>query len=107
MAQWNEKLNEKRDHEIQAEKDARATAASEYSQWKQQRDIRLNAKRDSNRNQEAGVIESLNVDVDAGNTWERVSKLIDAGSEPVNDSKKADVSRMRKLFIQLKNEAVY
>lgn len=36
-------------------------------------------------------------------TWDRVSKLIDSSAEAV-DSKGSDVSRMRKLFIQLKNE---
>ena len=48
-------------------------------------------------------MESLESEVDAANTWDRVGKLIDASNDatiPTN----ADVTRMRKLFIQLKNE---
>ena len=38
------------------------------------------------------------------NVWERVVKLTDAGQgERAVCEEKADVSRMRKLFIQLKN----
>jgi hypothetical protein len=49
-------------------------------------------------------LETLESDVDANNNWERVSKLIDAVESA--DAAKADVARMRKLFIQLKAEPI-
>lgn len=61
------------------------------------------AKQDTNRSEEQIFLESLESEVDAANTWDRVGKLIDASNDttiPTN----ADVTRMRKLFIQLKNE---
>ena len=48
-------------------------------------------------------MESLESEVDAANTWDRVGKLIDASNDTTNATN-ADVTRMRKLFIQLKNE---
>ena len=49
------------------------------------------------------MVESLESEADMTNSWERVTKLIDANSDAA-DATKADVTRMRKLFIQLKNE---
>lgn len=46
--------------------------------------------------------EQLESEAENLKTWERVSKLIDA-AEGV-DTKGSDTGRMRKLFIQLKNE---
>jgi hypothetical protein len=62
----------------------------------------LKAKKESNRNEEKAKVEQLTSEADNLKTWERVSKLIDAG-ETV-EGKGSDTSRMRKLFIQLKNE---
>ena len=47
-------------------------------------------------------METLESESDANNNWERVAKLIDVGD--AGDPTKADISRMHKLFIQLKNE---
>jgi uncharacterized protein YdcH (DUF465 family) len=49
-------------------------------------------------------LEQQESDLDAGNVWDRVTKLIESSVDQPDDSSKADVSRMRKLFIQLKNE---
>jgi hypothetical protein len=40
--------------------------------------------------------------LESGNIWERVTKLIDNDTD--GDTSKSDTARMRKLFIQLKNE---
>lgn len=42
-------------------------------------------------------------EADAANIWDRVGKLIDANNDAVAAGN-ADTARMRKLFIQLKNE---
>ena len=71
--------------------------------WLKQRDIKLNAKKEANRAEEAVVVEAVTAGIEGGEPWERVMKLIDAG-ETATDSEKADVSRMKTLFIQLKND---
>jgi len=79
-------------------------ALEDLSNWTTQRSIRLNAKKDANRSEEQVLLEQLESEIDVGNTWDRVSKLIDAGADFSAEAEKSDVSRMRKLFIQLKNE---
>jgi Clathrin light chain len=58
---------------------------------------------DTNRSEEQILLESLESEVDAANTWDRVAKLIDVANDTTIPNN-ADVTRMRKLFIQLKNE---
>jgi hypothetical protein len=53
---------------------------------------------------EQSILEALETEVDASNIWERVTKLVDVSQEVPAESTKADTTRMRKLFIQLKNE---
>ncbi|KAJ1414044.1 hypothetical protein B484DRAFT_167285 [Ochromonadaceae sp. CCMP2298] len=98
--EWNAKLEAKRATEFDAEKGVRAAADQAKKDWEQQRDIRLKAKK-SNRSEEQVLQEALESEVDSFKTWERVTKLIDAGE---GETKGSDVTRMRKLFIQLKNE---
>mmetsp|Transcript_42809 Transcript_42809/g.87496 ORF Transcript_42809/g.87496 Transcript_42809/m.87496 type:complete len:165 (+) Transcript_42809:75-569(+) len=101
-AEWEAKLAEKREAEFEMQKAARANAEEERAAWNTQRDIRLKAKKDSNRSEEQVLQEALESEVENSKTWERVSKLIDAGESA--DGKGSDTSRMRKLFIQLKSE---
>jgi len=78
-------------------------AADDLASWNSQRDIRLSAKKNANRQEEQVLLETLESEVDGANVWERVTKLIDANQDAAVESKKADTGRMRKLFIQLKN----
>mmetsp|Transcript_23994 Transcript_23994/g.66720 ORF Transcript_23994/g.66720 Transcript_23994/m.66720 type:complete len:193 (-) Transcript_23994:93-671(-) len=100
--EWNKKLEEKRATEFETNKQVRTTAEEELSSWNQQRGIRMQAKAESNRTEEQVKVEQLNSEADALKTWERVSTLIDVGEG--SDNKGSDTSRMRKLFIHLKNE---
>jgi hypothetical protein len=102
--QWNAQLEVKRAEEFEEEKNARESAKEELSNWHTQRGIRLTAKKDSNRSEEQVLVETLESEAEVLKTWERVTKLIDASSDVADASKGSDVSRMRKLFIQLKNE---
>ena len=49
-------------------------------------------------------MEQIEADMEAENPWARVIKLVDLQAE--HSDKNLDVSRMRQLFIQLKNEPV-
>eukprot|EP01041_Mallomonas_annulata_P007958 gene7958-16291_t len=101
---WNEKLAKKKEAEIEAEQVVKSQASEDMSNWTTQRSIRMHAKKDSNRSEEQVLLEQLESEIDIGNVWDRVTKLIDSGAEYSADSDNADVTRMRKLFIQLKNE---
>jgi Tfp pilus assembly protein FimV len=100
---FNATLEERRIAESEAERSTRAKANEDLSNWTLQRDVRLNAKKEKNRSEEQVLLESLESEVEGGNAWERVTKLIDLSADAL-DKKSSDVSRMRKLFIQLKNE---
>jgi len=100
--EWNLKLEQKRQAEMEKEVLVKTAAEEERANWTTQRDIRLKAKKESNRNEELVVKEQLESEVDNTKVWDRVSKLIDVG-EGV-ELKGSDTTRMHKLFIQLKNE---
>jgi nitrogen fixation-related uncharacterized protein len=144
--QWAVKLQQKRDQEAEAERVVKTKAAEDMANWTQQREVRLNAKKEKNRSEEQvqwmiaslilsmlfgvrGVswyhvsfrawsllwaciclpctvpqvlLEGVESEADGTNVWERVTKLVGQDTEP--EAGKADVTRMRKLFIQLKNE---
>ena len=60
--------------------------------------------KDSNRYQEQVLLETLESDGDINSIWEGIARYIDTSND-VQDPKNADVTRMRKLFIQLKNQS--
>jgi len=76
----------------------------ELASWNQQRDIRLKAKKEKNRSEEQVFLESLESEADGSNTWERVTKLVDTKTGESADTHKADVTRMKKILIQLKSD---
>ena len=94
----------KRSHESDHEKSTKAQALEDLANWTQQRSIRLKAKKEKNRSEEQVLLETLESEADGTNTWERVTKLIDANTGDSAETDKADTGRMRKLFIQLKSE---
>jgi hypothetical protein len=105
-AEWKIKLEEKRHFEFEEEKKARAKASEELSNLSAQREIKLNAKKDKNRTEESIYKEAINNDIASSHLWDRVTKLIDAAGGETADARKADIGRMRKLFIQLKSEPI-
>ena len=99
---WAEQLEAKRKKEQAEDVAAKEKAAADLADWNTQRQVRLNANKDKNRSEEQVLLEKVEYELEGGNTWERVTKLIDNDVDA--DSEKSDTTRMRKLFIQLKNE---
>lgn len=99
---WEEELSVKRQQELAHDEAAKAKAAADLADWHSQRQVKLNANKDKNRSEEQVLLEKVEYELEGGNCWERVTKLIDNDADA--DSEKSDTSRMRKLFIQLKNE---
>lgn len=102
--QWKAALDIKLAAEFAHEKQARTKATEDHQSWATQREIRLTAKKESNRSEEQTVLETVESEVELLKTWDRVGKLIDGGVEASELKKGSDTSRMHKLFIQLKNE---
>lgn len=103
--EWAIKLETKRQSEMKIEEEMKCNAGEELNKWQQQRAIKLQAKKDSNRSEQQVVIESIATGIETGRTWDRVMKLIDSSTE-IAEKDKSDVSRMRNLFIHLKNDKV-
>ena len=99
-------METKRTIELEEENKIKIAAANDLNEWNSQRDMRLASKKDSNRTAEQVFLETLESDIDGVNTWDRVTKLIEASQDSVANDEKTDTSRMRKLFIQLKNEPI-
>ena len=101
-AEWNAKLEAKLEAERAHDKKCEEEALADIENFNSQRGVRLNAKKEANRSEEQVFLEQQESEFE-GDTWDRVTKLIECSSEDA-DLEKSDVSRMRKLFIQLKNE---
>jgi hypothetical protein len=101
---WAEKLEQKRQEEAAHDQNARNQGVSDLNSWSAQRTARLAAKKDKNRSEEQVLLESIEYELESGNTWERVTKMIDSEPAASAESSISDTGRMRKLFIQLKNE---
>ena len=96
------KLESRLKSELRVAAAAKKKAASELAEWNAQRQVKLNSKKDKNRSEEQVMLEKVEYELESGNSWERVTKLID--QEVDAEDNQSDTSRMRKLFIQLKNE---
>ena len=98
--QWRQQLDEKAriaSGRKQAKKDA---ALQTLANMKEQRQKRMAAKAETNRQQELQQLEQLQSQSEPGsNPWERVVSLVDVQV----DDKDADVSRMRSILLKLKS----
>lgn len=101
---FQQTIDDRRANETDVERAHRAKATEDLQQWQLQRQTRLGAKKEKNRSEEQVLLESIESEVEASNSWDRVTKLVDLATEPSTDNKKADTTRMKKLLIQLKNE---
>ena len=68
--------------------------------WNEEREKKLHAKAEMNREEEAKVIEGNKEDLNCANPWERVNKLIELNAEGEHD-----LSRMKQVLIRMKNDA--
>ena len=103
-AEWEQKLSAKANEEVAIKAKMASEAAAEMDNWKKQRDIRMNTKKDTNRTEEKRQVEQTEAAANPeNNPWERVISLIDPHVDG-SASKDTDTARMHKLFIQLKNK---
>lgn len=75
-------------------------AREELTKWSDERQKKLAAKAEMNRQEEEKLIEGNKEDMKCENPWERVSKLVEMNAE-----REHDLSRMKQVMIRMKNDA--
>ena len=102
-AAWNVELEQKNAEAETLVATNRSRAKEELEQFNVEREKSKEAKQEKNRALEATMQEQMDADLDAANGWERVVKLIDCDNKSEKDGR-SDLSRMRSILVQLKNE---
>lgn len=100
QAKWDAEIREReaKEAEVLAENLARAKDALEKFEADRQQKIQDSMAK--NREKEQVLMEQL-ADIESENPWERIVSLVDLQTGMSDDN--FDVSRMRQIFIQLKN----
>ena len=75
-------------------------AREELLAWNEERQKKLAAKAEMNRQEEEKLIEGNKEDMKCDNPWERVSKLVEMNAE-----REHDLARMKQVMIRMKNDA--
>jgi len=99
---WQAELLAKDEAETSAKLAAVASARAELEKAETERQALREANMTKNRSEEQLLMEQIEADLEAENPWARIIKLVDLQTEHSESSN--DVSRMRQIFIQLKNE---
>ena len=101
QAKWDEEIRERevKEAEVLAANLAEAKAALET--FEQEREAKKQAGMQTNREKEQVLMEQLAAEVESENPWERIVSLVDL--QAATSDENMDTSRMRQVFIQLKN----
>ena len=103
ILKWREQqeqmLSEKDQAEAIALQELRDIAHREIEEWYSHHEDTLKHTKDSNRQAEEAFVEERDEDI-PGHEWERVARICDFN--PKSNKNTKDVSRMRSIFLQLK-----
>ena len=80
----------------------RTKAQAELDNFIQQRQVRVQAKAATNREEEEAYLKQVSGDLSSGNPWERIASLVDLNKTD-SGSQTSDISRLQHMLIQLKN----
>ncbi|XP_055381770.1 clathrin light chain [Condylostylus longicornis] len=101
---WREEqklILEKKDaEEAKKKEELREQAKQELKDWYRQHEETISKTKASNRNAEKQCVQLENEEIEPGTEWERIAKLCDFNPKASKSSK--DVSRMRSIILQLK-----
>ena len=101
QAKWDEEIRvrEAKEAEVLATNLAEAKAALEA--FEEEREVKMRASMQTNREKEQVLMEQLAAEGEGENPWERIVSLVDLQASTSDEN--MDTSRMRQVFIQLKN----
>jgi len=98
-AEQEVRLREKDQNEEKNKEELKKQAKKELEDWYKRYEEQLQKTKDTNRNEEETVVAEVN-SIKPGTEWERVAKQCDFSAKNTRNTK--DVSRMRGLLLQLK-----
>lgn len=99
--QWQAELAQKEQEEEAVRSQMLEEAQKAFADWNQQREVQRESKSAQNRQEEQVLCEQIEGEIENDNPWERVVSLIDLQTDHSDES--LDVSRMRAIFIKMKN----
>lgn len=101
-AEWQVTLRERKDVENSEKAAVIEAARAEIESFNNERAVKLESRKNRNRETELAKLKEMEEDLEQDNSWERVVKLIDLTQDSVERS--AEVKRMRDVIITLKND---
>ena len=103
MAAFDAAVNKRREDENALVTKNQAEAKAQLSQLETERQTTFQGRMQANREKEQVKMEQMAADNESPNPWERVVSLVDLQAGAVAAA--GDTSRMRQVFIQMKNSA--
>lgn len=97
--EFQQKLKERMAEEDSAKVAMEAAAKTAIEEFTAKREAMLEARLAKNREDEQAKLEDIEADLENDNSWQRVNKLVDMTQDGGDDT-----TRMRQVFILLKNE---
>merc|ERR1719412_29039 len=107
IKQWRQeqakRLEEKDAKEAETMTKLREEAQQELKDWYKRYDENLSKTKQANRDTEKEFVAEVN-DIAPGTEWERVTKLCDFSGKNANKNSVKDMSRMKSILLQLKQQ---
>ncbi|GBG27067.1 Clathrin light chain A [Hondaea fermentalgiana] len=103
---WEAELSEK-DAKMETQRsEMKERAQQELEKFKAEKADALKSRQKTNREQEEHFLEDINEALTAENPWERILSLVDISksSGAKGEGGERDLARLRKIFVQLKND---
>lgn len=108
LSKWEQErkivLQERREASRQLKKDGEVQAKKDIEKFHEDRTSTIASRAERNRKEEANSLADLESVMEHGTLWEKVGRLVDLTPKAGQTYAREDLSRMRTLLIQLKNE---
>lgn len=98
--QFRERCEAKDKAALEKKQEIMKAAREELLAWNEERQKKLAARAQMNREEEEKLKEGMKEDMECENPWERVNKLVEMNAEGEHD-----LGRMKQVMIRMKNDA--
>lgn len=98
--QFRERCEAKDKAALEKKQEIMKAAREELLAWNEERQKKLAARSQMNREEEEKLKEGMKEDMECENPWERVNKLVEMNAEGEHD-----LGRMKQVMIRMKNDA--
>jgi len=107
MQKWNEEwtqtLQARKDEENSTKAAMIEKAREDLEAFQKKREMAREKRMSKNREDEQAKLEAIEADLDIGNSWQRVCKMVELSQDSAGNSE--DTKRMRDILILLNNDA--